>query len=205
MNSFHGDSEFKQKYIDRVVAHKNADAIVQGRYWEEGKGCAVGCTFELSDNVHEAGAKEWDVPEWLLRLEDTIFEGLPNDKAVNFPLQIIEAIPVGKSEDFFNQIKWKFSAFLLKENIDRVLDLDIEETLKKQIVESIRSVLNLYELALETSREWSESARSAAWSAADSASRSAAESASWSARSAAESAAYIRYRDELLKLLAETN
>lgn len=41
---FHGKPAVKAKYLKRVRAHAKADEIVSGRYWENGKGCAVGCT-----------------------------------------------------------------------------------------------------------------------------------------------------------------
>ena len=39
MKTFHGEQSVKDKYIKRVKAHAKADEIVQGSYWENGKGC----------------------------------------------------------------------------------------------------------------------------------------------------------------------
>jgi hypothetical protein len=122
-------------------------------------------------------------------------------------------------------VKWKISVFILSENIERVLTLDISDDLKKQVVDSIRGILSLHETAIKTGvwdaeSAWSaaeSAAESAAWSAesaawsAESAARSAAwsaesaaRSAAWSAESAAwsaESAAYERYADKLIEIL----
>jgi hypothetical protein len=38
--AFHGSQEIKDKYIARVKAHQEADQIIKGQYWENGKGCA---------------------------------------------------------------------------------------------------------------------------------------------------------------------
>ncbi len=45
----------------------------------------------------------------------------------------------------------------MKENIDRVLNLDISDGLKEQVVSAIRQVLNVHETAIKTG-EWNESA-----------------------------------------------
>jgi hypothetical protein len=93
MKAFHNDPELKQKYLDRVLAHQKADEIIKGRYWENGKGCAVGCTIHSDD--HSAYETELGVPKWLALLEDRIFEGLPNNEAKAFPALFLDAINVG--------------------------------------------------------------------------------------------------------------
>jgi hypothetical protein len=45
MLTFHGKQELKNQRIAQVRAHRLADQIVHGQYWEDGKGCAVGCTI----------------------------------------------------------------------------------------------------------------------------------------------------------------
>ena len=195
--SFHGDPKVKKKYLSRVKAHAKADEIIKGQYWDDKKGCAVGCTIHSSD--HSAYEKELGLPEWLAKLEDVIFEGLPNGEAKKWPSQFLEAIPVGINLD---KVKWKFCVFVLKENIERVLGLrDISDDLKKKVVDSVRGVLKVHESAIEKNR-WDESAAwSAAWSARS------ASSAAWSAesaRSAAWSAAIKRYANHLLVLLEES-
>ena len=193
MKTFHNDIAIKEKYVARVKAHQEADKIIKGKYWEEGKGCAVGCTIE--GNKHNRYETELGLPEWLARLEDILFEGMPNEDAMKFPLRFLEAIPVGVELD---KVKWQFSAYLMKENIERVLLLNIDEILKEQVLKAIKDVLSLNENAIETGiwdasaarsvESVAKSARSAAESAAESVAESVAESA-WSAESAASSAA----------------
>ncbi len=72
--AFHGDLAIKAKYLARVEAHQRADEIVAGQYWENGKGCAVGCT--LHSGVHRDYETELGIPQVLARLEDRLFEGL---------------------------------------------------------------------------------------------------------------------------------
>ncbi len=72
--AFHGDMKIKKKYLARVRAHRKADEIVSGKYWENGKGCAVGCTIHGSS--HKAYEDEIGHPQILARLEDRLFEAI---------------------------------------------------------------------------------------------------------------------------------
>ena len=229
LQSYNNDENLKKIFLEEIIKHRKADQIIQGTYGEENgkwKGCAVGCSIhslnirlgkKYSTSDHSVYEKELGIPEWLARLEDTIFEGLPIKDAKKWPEKFAKAIPVGVNLEY---IKWHFCAFLLKENIDRVLKLKISDELKEQVVKAINQVLSVHEKAIETGK-WNDSAaesaarsaESAAWNAAESAARSAesaawnaAGSAAWSAawsaaRSAARSAAYKKYAKELLRLL----
>ena len=185
MKAFLDDPAVKEKYVTRVKAHAEADEIIHGKYWQNGKGCAVGCTIHSGD--HKAYEKELGLPEWLARLEDTLFEGMNNGKAKEFPLKFLQAIPVGVD---LEPVRWKFCAFILRENIKQVLSLKIPDELKEQVVKAIRQVLAVHKNAVKEGR-FNRSAAESAWSAAESA---------WSA---ARSAAIDRYADELLRLLKE--
>ena len=193
MLSFHNDRSVKEKYLSRLRAHAKADEFLKGQYWENGKGCAVGCT--IHSNQHKRYETELGLPEWLARLEDRIFEGLPNAAAKTFPVQFLEAIPIGVD---LTPLKWQFCAFVLRENIEQVLALKIDATLKVEVVSAVQKALAVHEEAIKTGKfadaAWSaaSAAESAAWSAASaawSASASAAASAASAAASAAESVA----------------
>lgn len=229
--AFHNDPAIKQKYLARVQAHAQADEIVQGKYWENGKGCAVGCT--IHSDRHADFAVELGLPEWLALLEDRLFENLSNDAARKFPVEFLESIPVGAD---LEPVKWKFFAYLIRENIERVTQLELDGALKTTVMSALRGALALHEIKisggkvadLEWSAAWSASraaasasraaasaaasAWSAAWSAesasqgtaASAASAWSAWSAAWSAASAASAsrvAAFSRYKDEIIRLL----
>lgn len=196
LQAFHGDPAVKAFYINRVRAHRLADNLIQGKTWEHGKGCAVGCTLEAYD--HSRYPIELGIPEWLGRLQDRLFEGLPNSEAMMFPEVFYERIEPGATQ--FETVKWKFSLFLLGENAARVSELKISDQLRTEVINAIRGMEGLYVEALETGIFPESAAESAAWSAE---SAESAESAAWSARSAAWLAAYVRYRDELFRLLSE--
>src|ERR1700677_1718298 len=172
MITYNNDIKLKKKFVAEIEKHRKADAIVQGTYGKQnGKwsGVAAACSLrslaiiegkELVEQYSEHASYETDlgIPEWLARLEDTIFEGLPVEEAKKWPTLFAKSIKVGVDLD---PIKYRFCAFLLKENIDRVLSLKISDELKKQVVDSIRGVLTLHEDAIRTGN-WDESA---AWSA----------------------------------------
>ena len=208
--SFHSDPKIKAKYMRRIRAHAKADEIVKGAYWEDGKGCAVGCIVETNAGPHLALAQilGGQSLEWLARLVDTLFENLPNGHAKEFPAKFLSAIPVGKD---LEPVKWKFCLFLLSDNYERVKALSLTDSIKNQVLEAIAQCQKLHTDAIE-SGSLDESAARSAESAAESAAsaarsaESAAASAAWSAesaaaRSAAWSAAYIRYADKLVELL----
>jgi hypothetical protein len=180
MIAFHGKKEIKAKYLKRVRAHQKADEIVKGQYWTEGKGCAVGCTIHSSS--HNAYETELGIPEWLARVEDVIFEGLPNDRAQKWPSQFLNAIKVGAD---VNKVEAPFVIFIL-ESLFSTFDTEKYLDVKK----AIEGCIELYkEGDLAPSDRWN-AARNAARNAAESAARNAARNAAESAaRNAAESAA----------------
>lgn len=94
--AFHGENAIREKYVNRVRAHQEADEIVAGTYWEDGKGCAVGCSIHGSS--HAAYETEIGIPRTLARLEDRLFEVIytfdrPLAKA--WPLRFMSAPKVG--------------------------------------------------------------------------------------------------------------
>jgi hypothetical protein len=109
MQAFHNKSEIQKEYLDRVIAHSKADEIIKGKYWEDGKGCAVGCTVHSSS--HRAYETELGIPMWLARMEDRIFEGLPSARAKKFPLEFLSAVNLGAD---LEKIKIPMLIFILE-------------------------------------------------------------------------------------------
>jgi hypothetical protein len=91
--AYKGKQSIKNKYLKRVEEHYKADEIIQGVYWENGKGCAVGCTIE--GNQHERYETELGIPRELAYLEDGLFEALTNGDAKEFPVRFLKAIKPG--------------------------------------------------------------------------------------------------------------
>lgn len=197
MKSYNNDPKLKKRFIEEIKKHQEADAIQQGHYGRKNgtwKGCAVACSLRSLDiidgkELHEEynQHKQYETkigPEWLAHLEDTLFEEMKAEDANKFPLQFAEAIPVGVD---LEPVKWKFCAYLMKENIERVTSFDIDDEPKKQIIDAIRDVLAVHEKAIKTG-EWDKSAAERAEVRAVKIVAECAASVAWSAWSAASAA-----------------
>ena len=189
--AYKNNPEVKAKVLAQLEAHRAADQIVKGQYWEHGKGCAVGCTVHSDD--HMAYERRFGIPVMLARLEDCIFEGLPNERALDWPLQFMAAIKPGQD---LSLVGWKFQHWLLT---DEKVNPGINHPLVCEAVKACADVLaplikgnpvdgSAARSAAESARSAAESARSAVWSAAVSARSAASASSASSAVSAAESA-----------------
>jgi hypothetical protein len=226
--AYHGNQSEKDAILAQLAKHRAHDQIVKGQYWEDGKGCAVGCT------IHGSGHKKYEpifgIPQALAHIEDAIFEGLPNDRAMDWPIRFMAAIKPGSD---LSLVQWKFLHWLLTdENVNPGINHPtVKDAIK--LTADLMKILSDGGVVSESAAEsaaWSaegsaawisaESARSAVWSAAESAARSAAMSARsaawsaaegatwsavWSARSAvwsaAESAAFVLMSDKLIDFL----
>ena len=100
MLSYHNDEKIKQETIKRAKAHVKADMLLKGSYWDSGesKGCSVGChahELGLGSSDHNGMAEKLGWPEWLVHLQDAIFEGLGNGDSAQWHIDIVSAVPVG--------------------------------------------------------------------------------------------------------------
>jgi hypothetical protein len=106
MQAFTNTQVTKTDLIAQLEAHYAADEITQGVYWEDGRGCAVGCCTHSHN--HSLFPAMFGIPESIAHLMDSIFEGLHLDQAKKFPLAVIQAIPEGadllKVENYF--LEW---------------------------------------------------------------------------------------------------
>jgi len=179
VKSYHSDPAIKVAVLAQLAQHAKADEIVKGRYWEGGKGCAVGCT--VHSGAHVEYESRFGIPQILAHLEDRIFEGLPNARAKVWPIEFMSAIEPGRD---LSLVGWQFLHWLLT---DAAISPGIDHPIVKAAVADCAKVLG----ALASGDASAYSARSAAYSAA------------YSARSAAYSAdAYVLMADKLLALLS---
>src|SRR5579863_9777997 len=91
LQAYHGKKSVKQKYVKRMQNHIKADELIRGTGWdnESGKGCAIGCTLNRYD--HHCYQNELGLPEWIAKLEDSLFEGMSKEKSKTFPLEFLKA------------------------------------------------------------------------------------------------------------------
>lgn len=92
--AYRNDPQLREHYLERMRAHAAADEIIQGTYWEHGRGCAVGCLMESAE-PHERMEAELGIPQSLAYLADGIFEGLPAAQAKTFAVDFPTAIQAG--------------------------------------------------------------------------------------------------------------
>ena len=198
MKAFHNDPKIKEKYLARLEAHVKADELIHGIYWQDGKGCAVGCT--VHSNNHMAYEDELGIPVILARLEDGIFENLSNGLSKEWPMRFLSSIKVGAD---LSNVGNKFLLWLLIDPKDGVIQFADAKT--KPCIEKVGE---LYQLRLNGDEpkdsEW------AAWAdRADSAARAdsadSAASAAWAARAASADRAdsYKKMSDKLIELIEE--
>ena len=95
MHAFYGNQELKSGLIEQMRGHRLADQVRHGFYWQNGKGCAVGCAIHTDSNPHAECERRYGVPRLLVKLQDRIFEGLPSPEDVYWGERFWEAVPVG--------------------------------------------------------------------------------------------------------------
>src|SRR5579864_7773069 len=193
--AFHGDTKIKRTYLSRVRAHRKADEIASGFYWEKRgdkmMGCAVGCI--LHSNRHENAATELGIPPILARLLDRFFESLWNrdrEFAKALPERFIAAPKPGAD---LSLVWAKWCLWMLLDEKSGVINF----TKREKSIEAIKGVGALYRRWAAGDKpatsEW-ESAKNlaaAAYAYAD----AAYDAAAAAAYDAAADAAYDAYAD----------
>ena len=224
LQAFNNDKEFKDQMIAAAISHREKDEYIAGCYAKMNgsfKGCSVGCSLfdvkgikgiDVGEDYadHALLAKELGIPEFICRLQDSIFEGLPESERLRWTERLFNSIPLGAD------LTPVLPKFLLK-TLDRLPETDIAD-----VVDAVRGVKDVLinwaetgeadieaawsaQSAAETAESAARSARSAARSArsaAESAAESVAESVAWSvAWSAAESAAWEQIANDLVECI----
>ena len=169
MLAYHNDPQIKADILAQLERHRAADELVKGQYWEDGKGCAVGCTIHSGD--HAEYEVRFGIPQMLARFKDRIFEGLPNEKSQKWPIRFMSSIEPGQD---FSFVGWRFLHRLLT---DPMLNPGITDN---NVVDVVRTCANLAE-PLTRGEDIDQAAAKNAVRAAESAERAAAWSAAWSA------------------------
>jgi hypothetical protein len=129
----------KQEFVNEIRKHQEADNFIQGKWFKDGKGCAVGCSLKsISDlkniDVDEQGDfKRYEdllgIPEWVARVEECIFEGLSSEAAKLWPLKFSEAINEGAD---LENIKAPFLIYVVESTL-KTFDHDKYPDVKKVI------------------------------------------------------------------------
>tara|TARA_R110000822_G_scaffold70159_2_gene169938 strand:- start:17368 stop:18078 length:711 start_codon:yes stop_codon:yes gene_type:complete len=116
--------------LSETLKHYNADQVMQGQYWDavDQKGCFIGCLTHDDDAQGVTNLFGIELP--LVKLLESIYEGLEEEESKEF----FKAIPVaiGKDGRDLSLVKWAFLRDTLKvlqkqdKEIQAVIDLVIE-------------------------------------------------------------------------------
>ena len=153
MLAFHNDPAIKAKYEKQVQEHREADAIIKGQYWSEGRGCAVGGTIHGSD--HNKYETALGIPRQLAHIEDDLFEAMPLENAIEWPGKFLAAIPVGSDLSLVGK---RWLAWVIRDL------LNIPE-LAAGVAAAVRRMADLMDRSIAgdepSETEWSEAAQAA--------------------------------------------
>ena len=187
MLAFNNDQAQADKLRAQVLAHEAADEIVQGTYWQNGKGCFIGCIAHSDDAPLAASLLGGDL--MLVRIAERIFEGLPNAEAKAFPARVLLAPRVGAD---LSLVPWEFLHWVVTDAL--ALADPATQAACQPAVQVLAAKAKGEPLAADAA------AYAAAYAAADAAA-DAARAAADAARAAARTAAYARQADKLVELL----
>lgn len=220
MLAFTNTEVTKDQLIKSLESHAAADRIVSDSgYWDNGKGCAVGCSIHDfrpgSENRHALYEPLFGIPELIARLEDTIFERLRDPVQKEWPLRFAKSIRIGAD---LSGVWDRFALWLLIDPEDGVIKFTKEGSDSYKAITVIGELYRRKEARdIPTKEEW-RSAASAATAAAASAAAtyaatyaaasaassytSAASAAFYASYAAAREAAISRQADKLIELLS---
>jgi len=97
MQAFLGSPELKEEVLLRIKQDQNLDRILQEISLWDDKLRSMWMPILHSSTPHKIVESTLGIPEILSRLSGKIFEGLSLEESRKFPLQFIQAIPVGVS------------------------------------------------------------------------------------------------------------
>jgi hypothetical protein len=129
--AFHGEQSIKDKYVARAAAHRAADEIRQNfGYWKRDndnvmRDCAVGCTLHSSN--HEAYETELGIPCGLAYLEDGLFERMTPERAKNWPVEFLMAVPVGAD---LSKVAAQMILWMLVDEKEGITAFDLSDNVK---------------------------------------------------------------------------
>jgi hypothetical protein len=152
-----------------VHEHITADAVVQGNYWSDGKGCFIGCLTHSGDST--PAVERFGLTECILRIAECIFESLPLEEAKQFFFDFPDAVATDGKD--LSLIHWAFLGETLR-------NLPPQRPEIQAVIDPVIDGMDL----LASGNVWEIDARAAASVAASVATASA-----WAARAAASVAA----------------
>jgi hypothetical protein len=129
--AYHGNPDLKGQILEQIAVHRAADEIVQGTYWADGRGCAVGCVLHDPDGGHARYEPEFGIPSVLAHLEDGIFEAISLDQARQWPQRFMDAIQPGAD---LSNVWSRFAAWMMLDETWGLINVAEVDDVKAVIV-----------------------------------------------------------------------
>jgi hypothetical protein len=119
--AWHGDPNLKAATVERMKAHREADAFAQGFYQQHDpskalgyKGCALGCMVREQERPHDTDfallvATTYGITGMVAGAIDDAFETLDFDHCAEFAVAVVEAIPVGADLTAAGEEYWRLA------------------------------------------------------------------------------------------------
>ena len=213
MKSYPNPLLSREVMVAEAQAHREADRLVIGRYWDRNRGCSVGCSIEtvnlrtggkMSHADHGGLAEALGIPEPLVQLQDAIYEGLPRGLRQAWPERFYTALPADAD---LSGVWPAFAVWTLRELVYPVAGVNrhvverVARGIENNWAHDVRNAARAAERAAQYIGEAAERAgagaaeRAAAWAAveaaraAEGAAAEAARATGEAARAAAEAAA----------------
>jgi hypothetical protein len=142
------DSKLAATVMAELKWHREQDNLLRGQYWEDGKGCAVGCLLK-GDN-HEEYPEAFGIPIMLAQLEDRFFEGVTKKRSVVWPEEFMGAcMAVGKTRKArmkkLGVVGWQLLHWVLTDELPKTVvgDGEIYDNVRKAIAQCADALLPL--------------------------------------------------------------
>ena len=137
--AWHNDPQLKRDTLAKMRAHRDADELLQGNgYWENGKGCAVGCLIQGGNHLEYE--LRFGIPKMLAWFEDLIFENLLRNTAQLWPELFLDSIEVGAD---LSCVGWLFLRDMMRD-ISIPKSDDFANILCREVIKSSAELMDLY-------------------------------------------------------------
>ncbi|MHB1952007.1 MAG: hypothetical protein ACYCQK_11120, partial [Acidiferrobacteraceae bacterium] len=91
--AWHGEPGLKAAALERLREHRRMDQIVQGIYYDRGRGCQLGCLTHQNEDTHEAAERLFGIEQSIGYWLEMVFERLPHEDCAQWVLDSAQAIP----------------------------------------------------------------------------------------------------------------
>ena len=150
------NQELKTKFVEMARFRQKNRLFEQGEWLRKyiSKtgvfcGCMHGSLTQLESDVVRQSSKEMQWPFWLSHLSEKMFEGLPPEQAILFPLQLILAVPCDTD---ISTVATKISVARL----ERLLKTQEHSTYinKQEVIDCLKEAVRLLNATSPSSEEW---------------------------------------------------